>query len=116
MKKPNPKNYGLDTPLWKQGGKKAYESACAQWVECRKKYGITAGRPRSAERPIHPSWTDYVAHFDPTDPTRSQGAFCRWAGIRASYLSAAKNKPISDRIELKISEWIEEKAKEVQGE
>ena len=71
---------------------------------------------RKRDNDIHPSWADYVAHFDPTDPTRSQGAFCRWSGIRSSYLSAAKNKPISDRIELRISEWIEEKAKEVQSE
>jgi len=66
------------------------------------------GRARSAERPIHPSWTDYVAHFDPTNPTRSQNAFCAWAGVRPSSLSAAKRKPITDRIELKLSEWIEE--------
>lgn len=71
---------------------------------------------RQRNNPIHPSWTDYVAHFDPTDPERSQGAFCRWSGIRPSSLSAAKNKPISNKIELKLSEWIEEKAKEVQGE
>ena len=79
-----------------------------QWVEYREKYGITAGRPRSAEHPIHPSWADYVAHFDPTNPTRSQGAFCRWAGIRPSSLSAAKRKPITNRIELLVSQWIEE--------
>lgn len=65
------------------------------------------GRARSAERPIHPSWADYVKHFNPTDPTRSQGAFCRWSGIRSSSLSAAKRKPITDRMELKISEWLE---------
>jgi len=66
------------------------------------------GRARSAERPIHPSWADYVAHFDPTNPYRSQGAFCRWAGIRPSSLSAAKRKPITGRIELLVSQWIEE--------
>ena len=107
MKKPNPKNYGLDTPLWNRGGKKAYETACIQWVEYREKYGITAGRPRSADRPIHPSWDNYTKHFNPYDPTRSQNAFCNWAKIRPSSLSAAKRKPITDRMELKISEWLE---------
>lgn len=66
------------------------------------------GRARSAERPIHESWADYVTHFDPTNPERSQGAFCRWAGMRASSLSAAKRKPMTGRMELLISEWIEE--------
>lgn len=65
------------------------------------------GRARSAERPIHPSWADYVTYFDPTNPERSQNAFCRWAGMRPSSLSAAKRKPITDRMELKISEWLE---------
>lgn len=63
------------------------------------------GRARTHD--VHPSWSDYVAHFDPTNPERSQGAFCRWSGIRASSLSAAKRKPITDRMELKISEWLE---------
>jgi len=64
------------------------------------------GRARTHD--VHPSWTDYVTHFDPTNPYRSQGAFCRWAGIRPSSLSAAKRKQINDKIELKISIWIEE--------
>ena len=59
-------------------------------------------------RPIHPSWIKVLEVFDSSNPQRSQGAFCRWAGIRSSSLSAAKNKPITDKIELKLSEWIEE--------
>ena len=70
------------------------------------------GRARTHD--VHPSWIDYIAHFNPSDPTRSQGAFCRWSGIRPSYLSAAKRKPITDRIELKLSEWIEELQKSEQ--
>ena len=62
---------------------------------------------RRRESPIHPSWADYVKHFNPTDPTRSQNAFCNWAKIKPSSLSAAKRKPITDRMELKISEWLE---------
>lgn len=70
-------------------------------------------RPQGRARinDIHTSWADYVAHFDPTDPTRSQGAFCRWAGIRPSSFSAAKNKPIRQWYEVQISIWIEELAK-----
>lgn len=64
------------------------------------------GRARTHD--VHPSWADYVANFDPTNQTRSQGAFCRWSGIRPSSLSAAKRKPITDRMELKLSEWIED--------
>lgn len=64
------------------------------------------GRARTHE--VHQSWADYVAHFDPTNPERSQGAFCRWAGMRTSSMSAAKRKPITGRVELLISEWIEE--------
>ena len=66
------------------------------------------GRARGAERPIHESWADYVTHFDPTNPERSQNAFCAWAGIRPSSLSAAKRKPIRQWYEVQISIWIEE--------
>ena len=64
------------------------------------------GRTRTHD--IHQSWNGYIENFDPTNPTCSQGAFCRWSGIRPSSLSAAKRKPITNAIELKLSEWIEE--------
>ena len=64
------------------------------------------GRARMHD--VHPSWLPYVAHFNPTDPTRSQGAFCRWSGIRASSLSSAKRKPIPLHLEELLSAWIEE--------
>jgi hypothetical protein len=64
------------------------------------------GRARTHN--IHPSWLLYVDEFDPTNPTRSQGAFCRWAGIRPSSLSAAKQKQIHIAMEEAISIWIEE--------
>ena len=63
---------------------------------------------RARQYPVHESWSDYVAHFDLTDPTRSQGAFCRWSGIRASSLSSAKRKPIPLHLEELLSVWIEE--------
>ena len=95
---------------WLHGDEASYNNAIATL----KKYGSKPGRTRTHD--VHPSWADYVTHFDPTNPERSQNAFCAWAGIRSSSLSAAKRKPITGRVELKISEWIEEKAKEVQGE
>lgn len=87
---------------WLHGNEASYNNA----VDTLKKYGSRPGRARTHD--VHPSWADYVAHFDPTNPERSQGAFCHWAGMRPSSLSAAKRKPITTRIELLISEWIEE--------
>ena len=84
---------------WLHGDEASYNNA----VELMKI--VQPGRART--HAVHPSWNGYIEHFNPTDPTRSQGAFCRWAKIRPSSLSAAKRKPITDRIELKISEWLE---------
>ncbi len=85
---------------WLHGNEEGYNNLVKLWQNRPK------GRERT--RPIHPSWEGYLDNFNPNDPTRSQGAFCRWAGIRSSSLSAAKNKPITDKMELKLSEWIEE--------
>ena len=67
---------------------------------------IQPGRARSY--PVHPSWNEYLPYFISTNPTRSQGAFCRWAGLSTAYVSAAKNKRITKAIEEKLSTWIEE--------
>jgi hypothetical protein len=45
--------------------------------------------------------------FDRNNPTRSQGAFARWAGIASQSVSSAKYKQISVRMAEKISIWIE---------
>ena len=116
MKKPNAKAYGLDNELWEKGGKKAYEAAYLQWVEYYSTYETKRLPGRRRDSPIHPSWADYVAHFDPTNPERSQGAFCRWSGIQASSLSAAKRKPIPLHLEELLSAWIEELQKAEQHE
>lgn len=107
MKKPKKEDFGYVFGIgWTDpNGKRKYGNAIVAWETRPRKQ---PGRARSAERPIHPSWTDYVAHFDPTNPERSQCAFCRWAGMRPSSLSAAKRKPITTRIELLVSQWIEE--------
>ena len=107
MKKPTKEDFGyIPGAGWTDQDEmnKYVDAVCAWEIRPRK----SGGRPRSVERPIHPSWNGYIENFDPIDPTRSQGAFCRWSGIRPSSLSAAKRKPITDRIELKLSEWIEE--------
>lgn len=111
MKKPQKEDYGWNEETgWTQGDKARFEYDVKTWEIVRPKLG------KQRIRPIHPSWSDYVAHFNPNDPTRSQGAFCRWAGIRSSSLSAAKNKPITDKMELKLSEWIEELEKQEPNE
>lgn len=95
---------------WLHGDEASYNNM----VEFMKVTELKPGRQRTHE--IHPSWIPYIAHFDPTNPTRSQGAFCRWSGIRPSSLSSAKRKPITNVIEVKLSEWIEELQKnEVQN-
>ena len=85
---------------WLHGDEASYNNA----VELMKT--VQPGRART--HAVHPSWNGYIENFDPTDPTRSQGAFCRWSGIRASSLSAAKRKPIPLRLEELLSAWIEE--------
>jgi len=87
---------------WLHGDEAAYDTCMAM----NKKHAARPGRSRTHN--IHPSWADYVAHFDPTNPERSQGAFCRWAGMRPSSLSAAKRKQIHIAMEEAISIWIEE--------
>jgi hypothetical protein len=64
------------------------------------------GRIRT--KPLHPSWEAYDALFNRNDPTRSQGAFARWAGLATTSVSSAKYKQITPRMAEKISTWIEE--------
>ena len=105
MKRPQKEDFGYVFGVgWTDpNGKRKYGNALVAWETRPRNLG---GRPRI--EPAHPSWTDYVAHFDPTNPARSQGAFCRWAGIRPSSLSAAKRKQIHIAMEEAISIWIEE--------
>jgi hypothetical protein len=111
MKKPLRSQFGYSKKTgWQdERDRDLYDAALLQWYN-QPKQTNQPGRRR--DKPMHPSWVDYVAHFDLTDSTRSQGAFCRWAGIRSSSLSAAKNKPITDKMEVKLSEWIEELEKD----
>lgn len=112
MKKPNPKAYGFDNELWDKGGKKAYEAAYLKWAEYRTKYGIQ-GRTRT--RPVHESWNEVLKLFDSSNPQRSQGAFCRWAGVNRASFSTKQVKPLGDDMERFILEWAA-KGKEVEYE
>jgi hypothetical protein len=114
MKKPNPKAYGSENELWEKGGKKAYESAYLKWAEYREKYCIKPGRKRS--RPIHESWNDYLKCFNPNNPQRSQGAFCRWSHVNRATFSSMQTRQITIDTEELISVWLEEMEKEVKGE
>lgn len=87
---------------WLHGNEAAY-NAC---VEMNKKHAARPGRAR--QYPVHPSWNKYLPYFVTTNPTRSQVAFCRWAGLSTAYVSAAKNKRITKAIEEKLCEWIKE--------
>ena len=108
MTQPRKTDYGYSgLTFWENGDLKGYMKAYQEW-EARPRL-VSSGRKRTRE--IHPSWLPYLKYFIPTNPERSQGAFCRWAGMRPSSLSAAKRKPMTNRIELLISEWIEEQAK-----
>lgn len=106
MKKPNAKAYGQDNELWERGGKKAYEAAVKNWEAYVRKYGAIQNKPgRQRTRPIHESWNEALKFFDSSNPQRSQGAFCRWAGIKPATFSNWKNKPLTDDVERWILEW-----------
>ena len=109
MKKPNPKAYGQDNELWEKGGKEAYEKAYLNWAEYRTEYGSQSGWVRL--RPIHPSWSEVLKHFDSTNPLRSQGAFCRWAKVNRASFSTWKTKELHEDSALKrwIILWAKEK-------
>jgi len=85
---------------WLHGDEASYNACVRMWTN------RLIGRVRV--KPVHPSWKEYDALFDRTDPTRSQGAFCRWAGMATGSVSSMKNKQISVRMAEKISIWIEE--------
>jgi len=44
--------------------------------------------------------------FDSSNPQRSQGAFCRWAGINRTSFSSKQVKPLGDDMERFILEWV----------
>lgn len=105
MTQPRKTDYGYSgLTFWENGDLKAYMKAYQEW-EARPRL-VSSGRKRTRE--IHPSWLPYLKYFVPTNPGRSQRAFCRFAKIETASFSNAKCKPIDGKMELKLSEWIEE--------
>lgn len=104
MKKPTRADFGYNKNKlkgWADGDIKGYMAAVFAW-ENRPKT-TTGGRQRS--RPIHPSWSEVLKHFDSNDLTRSQGAFCRWAKVNRASFSSWQTKPLRDDVERWILEW-----------
>lgn len=106
MKKPTKAEFGYSRETGWQDERDIdlYYNALKAW-ENRPRNSIS-GRQRT--RPIHPSWEAVLKHFDSTNPTRSQGAFCRWAGLNRATFSAMQCKPLLSHTEYLISQWVEE--------
>ena len=106
MKKPNRSEFGYSKKTgWQdERDRDLYDAALLQWYN--RPRTTTGGRQRT--RPIHPSWNEVLKNFDSTNKTRSQGAFCRWAGLNRATFSAMQCKPLLSHTEYLISQWVEE--------
>jgi hypothetical protein len=82
---------------WRHGNEEGYNNLVKLWSNRPK------GRQRT--RPIHPSWEEVLKLFNPNDKERSQGAFCRWAGINRASFSSKQVKPLLSHVENWILEW-----------
>lgn len=116
MKKPLRSEYGYSKKIgWQDEEKRdLYDAALLQWYN--RPRTTTGGRQRT--RPIHPSWEEVLKLFDPSNPQRSQGAFCRWAGLKRASFSTWQTKPLLMHVENWILEWefyANQKEKEVQN-
>lgn len=106
MTKPNRSEFGYSKKTgWQdERDRDLYDAALLQWYN--RPRTTTGGRQRT--RPIHPSWNEVLKNFDSTNKTRSQGAFCRWAGLNRATFSAMQCKPLLYHTEYLISQWVEE--------
>lgn len=112
MNKPTQKEFGWESWCgWEFGDLDGYMAALKEWQTRPRK--STSGRQRT--RPIHPSWNTVLQHFNPSDPTRSQGAFCRWADLNRATFSAMQCKSIPMHIVELIGAW-NAQGKEVENE
>lgn len=103
MKKPNRSEFGYSKKTgWQdERDRDLYDAALLQWYN--RPRTTTGGRQRI--RPIHPSWSEVLKHFDSNDSTRSQGAFCRWTGLNRATFSAMQCKQLSSKIAADIAAW-----------
>lgn len=102
MKKPLRSEFGYSKKTgWQDDrDRDLYDAALLQWYNQPRQMG------KARTRPIHPSWEPVLKHFDSSDPIRSQGAFCRWAGVKPATFSNWKHKPLIDDVEKWILEWV----------
>ena len=93
---------------WLHGNEEGYNNLVKLWQN----------RPKGRERmrPVHPSWEEVLKLFNPNGKERSQGAFCRWAGINRASFSSWQTKPIKKWINDYVTIWLSEKGKEVENE
>ncbi len=82
---------------WLHGDEEAYNGTVRMWQNRPK------GRERT--RPVHPSWEEVLKLFNPNDKERSQGAFCRWAGIDRASFSSWQTKQIKPKIAGDVTAW-----------
>lgn len=102
MKKPTKKEFGWETWCgWANGNLNEYLKELKRWENRPRK--ASAGRQRTRE--IHPSWNGILENFDSTNPLRSHGAFCRWAGLNRATFSAMQCKPIPVHIAELVGAW-----------
>lgn len=93
---------------WLHGDEASYNNAVALMKT------VQPGRQRI--RPIHPSWNEVLKHFDSNDSTRSQGAFCRWAGINRATFSSWQLQEVKKWVPDYVAIWLSEQEKEVESE
>jgi len=101
MKKPLRSEFGYSKKTgWQdERDRDLYDAALLKWYNQPKKPGW------QRIRPIHSSWEKVLELFDSSNPQRSQGAFCRWAGLNRASFSSKQVKPLGDDMERFILEW-----------
>lgn len=110
MKKPLRSEYGYSKKTgWQdERDRDLYDAALLQWYNQPRQIG------KARTSPIHPSWEPVLKHFDSTNSTRSQGAFCRLAGLNRGTFSAMQCKPLPIHIAELVGVWLAQ-GKEVEN-
>lgn len=101
MKKPLRSEYGYSKKTgWQdERDRDLYDAALLQWYNQPRQMG------KVRTRPIHPSWSDVLKHFDSTNPQRSQGAFCSWSRLHRATFSAMQIREIPMHIVELVGAW-----------
>lgn len=114
MKKPTKAEFGYSRETGWQDERDIdlYYNALKAWEN--RPQPTTGGRQRS--RPVHPSWESVLKHFDSTNPNKSQGAFCRWAGINRATFSSWQLQEVKKWVPDYVAIWLSEQTKDVESE